>query len=90
MQPVITLLGTSHCHLCEQAEHRLNQMGLNHVKIDIMDLASGIERYGTKIPVLTCQGKLDLAWPFSLLDIARWYQSDKDYTAEIAGKSAFT
>ncbi|NNM50997.1 MAG: glutaredoxin family protein [Pseudomonadales bacterium] len=81
----ITLLGTESCHLCEEAAGMLQQMGLQATHVDIIDLAQGIEHYGTRIPVLSCQGRPDLAWPFSLLDIERWYQQGKEHQTEIAG-----
>ncbi len=64
------LLGTSACHLCEQAEAALvalRQAGLGFEfdKRDISDDDDLFERYGLRIPVLRrLSDAAELGWPF--------------------------
>ena len=64
------LLGTSACHLCEQAEALLIASDVSYQKIDIAEQEKWQERYAIKIPVLlnTELGQ-ELCWPFSTDDI---------------------
>ena len=52
----ILIYSTSHCHLCEQAESLLSYLSSKHpiswTKIEIIEDAELLERYGTKIPVM--------------------------------------
>lgn len=70
--PPLELLGTSACHLCEQAERLLLQAQaarpLHWQQVDIALDEGLVVTYGTRIPVLR-QGERTLDWPFSLLDI---------------------
>lgn len=63
--PELRLYGTSHCHLCEQAEALLRQLGCDARHIDIVEDDALLERYGVRIPVLlrTDTGA-ELGWPF--------------------------
>lgn len=70
---MLTLYGTTGCHLCDQAEALLKQVAaarkLEWRYVDIALDEALVEKYGTRIPVLlTPQGR-ELGWPFSLLDI---------------------
>ena len=66
----LTLLGTSACHLCEQAEDLLQQLGIAYQKIDIAEQEQWQERYAIKIPViLNMQNQKELCWPFGIDDI---------------------
>ncbi|HHJ38199.1 MAG: hypothetical protein AXA67_03660 [Methylothermaceae bacteria B42] len=59
------LYGTYACHLCEQAQAILQQLGLRYEAIDIAldDLLN--EQYGVRIPVLRCRYcGWELDWPF--------------------------
>ena len=66
MAHALILYGTDGCHLCDEARAILGQFGLAWQSIDIADDEVLLERYGTRIPVLS---KLDtgdeLDWPFS-------------------------
>ncbi|MBZ4193000.1 MAG: glutaredoxin family protein [Candidatus Contendobacter sp.] len=62
--PPLALYTTSGCHLCEQAEALLGQVGLAFSRVEIADDAALLERYGVRIPVVR---RLDtgqeLDWP---------------------------
>jgi hypothetical protein len=62
---MVTLYGTSACHLCEIAEEMLQCAGVEFRKIDIADSDALFERYGLIIPVLQRGDGLELNWPFS-------------------------
>lgn len=72
---MLTLLGTSGCHLCDQAELLLQQAAAARaLQWKYRDIALDdalVECYGTKIPVLLADDGRTLRWPFSLLDILR-------------------
>lgn len=69
------LYGREHCHLCEQAEQLLAQLGLDYLYIDIDESAELGAQYGLRIPVLaTSQAELD--WPFDLQNLALWYEAN--------------
>ncbi len=58
------LYGTEACHLCEQAEQLLSDVGLKFTKLDIMDDDKAQQLYALRIPVLRHQSGLELNWPF--------------------------
>jgi hypothetical protein len=66
----LLLLGTSGCHLCEQAEQIINDCLPNSFEltietIDIAEQGQWQEQYAIRIPVLYHpQTKKDLGWPF--------------------------
>jgi glutaredoxin len=62
---MITLYGTSACHLCEIAEGMLEGAGIDFHKVDIADSDELFERYGMTIPVLQRGDGRELNWPFS-------------------------
>ena len=62
---MITLYGTSACHLCEIAEEILKSTGVEFTKVDIADSDELFERYGVSIPVLRRGDGKELNWPFS-------------------------
>lgn len=62
---MITLYGTSACHLCEIAEEMLVGTGVAFHKVDIADSDALFERYGVTIPVLQRDDGKELNWPFS-------------------------
>lgn len=69
--PLLTLYGTSACHLCEQAEELLQGLAaagvnLEYEKVDISESDELFERYGLLIPVLSFPGGKELCWPFSV------------------------
>ena len=66
----LILLGTSACHLCDQAEDLLKNTNIAYQKIDIADQEQWQERYAIKIPVLLdMENQQELCWPFSIKDI---------------------
>jgi hypothetical protein len=70
----LQLLGTSGCHLCDQAEALLVQcLDLSQVEVELIDIADTDELvalYGVKIPVLRCpQSQKVLCWPFDVLAV---------------------
>ena len=68
--PDFTLLGTEHCHLCEEAESILHQAGLPYASVDIAEDDELMEAYGVRIPVLRHRGTgSELNWPFSLSEV---------------------
>ena len=69
---MITLYGTSACHLCEIAEEMLVGTGANFTKVDIAESDDLFERYGVTIPVLRRGDGLELNWPFSEESLAEF------------------
>ena len=70
----LQLLGTSGCHLCDQAEALLVQcLDLSQVEVELIDIADTDELvalYGVKIPVLLCpDSQKVLCWPFDVLTV---------------------
>ena len=66
----LILLGTSACHLCEQAEGLLNEINITYQKIDIAEQEQWQAQYAIKIPVLLNEEETqELCWPFTIEDI---------------------
>ena len=66
----LILLGTSACHICDQAEDLLKNTNIAYQKIDIADQEQWQEQYAIKIPVLlNTEYSQELCWPFSIEDI---------------------
>ena len=61
---MLTLFGTSACHLCELAEALLHHAGAAFEHVDISESDALFERYGTTIPVLRRSDGAELNWPF--------------------------
>ena len=73
MQATIELYGTGFCHLCDQAEAILSEIGVVAVQIDIVDRDELFERYGTRIPVLRrADTGGELGWPFDIVAVERF------------------
>lgn len=72
---MLTLYGTTGCHLCDQAEALLQQAArARAIEWRYVDIALDdalVAQYGPRIPVLLSAGGQELGWPFSLLDILR-------------------
>ena len=73
----LQLLGTSGCHLCDQAEALLvHCLDLSKVDVELIDIAQTDELvalYGVKIPVLRCpESQKVLCWPFDQLAVKRF------------------
>lgn len=71
----LCLLGTSGCHLCEQALAILNQCSGTYTAllIEPIDIAEATEwqsQYATRIPVLYHRAtQKDLGWPFDRANV---------------------
>ncbi|TDG13755.1 glutaredoxin family protein [Seongchinamella unica] len=61
---MLTLYGTSACHLCELAAALLMAAGVAYEEVDISESDELFERYGVKIPVLRREDGQELNWPF--------------------------
>ena len=61
---MLTLFGTSACHLCELAEAILAHANVAFEHVDISDSDESFERYGTTIPVVRRDDGAELNWPF--------------------------
>lgn len=61
---MLTLYGTSACHLCEIAQEMLQQRGASFEIVDISESDALFERYGLTIPVLKRADEAELNWPF--------------------------
>jgi hypothetical protein len=71
--PLLIFYGTSNCHLCEQAEATLREMGFASEHIDIAEDDSLLLRYGTSIPVLRrMDNERELVWPFDASAVRRF------------------
>lgn len=77
----IELLGTTGCHLCEEAQlivlDVIEQTAIQAILIDIADHADSdalIARYGLRLPVLRIDER-ELDWPFSAEQVIQWMQS---------------
>lgn len=70
---MLTLYGTTGCHLCDEAEALLRKAAAarciewRYVDIALDDAL--VAQYGTRIPVLLTAAGREIGWPFSLLDI---------------------
>ena len=72
----LLLLGTSACHLCEQAEALVVQLNISFTKVDIAEQEQWQDRYAIKIPVLLdVEAQKELCWPFSSEDILHLWES---------------
>ncbi len=76
----LMLLGTSGCHLCEQAELIVNACvpeGVDYV--DIVEQEQWQALYAVRIPVLyDPETKQELGWPFDLAEV-------EDFVGRVAG-----
>ena len=72
---MLTLYGTSACHLCELAEDLLERSGAQFRTVDIADSDALFERYGLTIPVLRREDGAELNWPFSEDSLAAFLSS---------------
>jgi glutaredoxin len=69
----IQLYGTTFCHLCEEAEAILNQIGIEAAHIDIAEDDELLEKYGVRIPVLRrVDTGAELGWPFDAEAVSRF------------------
>jgi glutaredoxin len=69
----LVLYGTTHCHLCEEAEAVLSAAGVTTDYIDIANSDELSENYGTRIPVLRrADDGTELGWPFDAAAVRRF------------------
>lgn len=74
------LLGTSGCHLCEEALEIIHtaqaSLPITYTEIDIAEQTQWQERYAIKIPVLLHKltGR-DLCWPFTATDLINFHRA---------------
>ena len=61
---MLTLYGTSACHLCELAAALVHAAGVPFEEVDISESDRLFERYGVTIPVLRREDGEELNWPF--------------------------
>jgi hypothetical protein len=65
MHNTFILYGTESCHLCDEAEAVLREVGVAADYIDIADDDELLEKYGIRIPVLQRMDTgAELGWPF--------------------------
>jgi glutaredoxin len=76
---MLTLYGTSYCHLCHDAQALLRQLHLTWQDVDIVEDEHLFQLYQTSIPVLACN-EHQLFWPFTLPQLI-------DFINEIAPES---
>jgi glutaredoxin-related protein len=73
MQTRVKLFGTEFCHLCDEAEAVLTEVGIGTDFIDIAENDALLEKYGTRIPVLVRMDTgAELGWPFDATAISRF------------------
>ena len=74
---IVTLLGTSGCHLCDVAERLVRrkapELGFIVEKLDIASSDELVERYGISIPVLRTESGNELFWPFDDEQVRSWF-----------------
>lgn len=73
----LELLGTSGCHLCDEAQTLLAQcLDFTQVQVTLVDIADAdelVQLYGLKIPVLRCcESNTLLCWPFDAVAVSRF------------------
>ena len=72
-QPTLILYTTSACHLCEEAEQLLQELGIAVLTVEIADDEQRLERYARRIPVLRdAQRDTELDWPFAAQQVQQW------------------
>jgi glutaredoxin len=69
----IKLYGTAYCHLCDEAEAILREVGIAADYVDIADDDELLEKYGIRIPVLKrVDTGAELGWPFDAEAVSRF------------------
>ena len=73
---VLTLFGTTACHLCEECLHLTRPLEGNGIvvrQVDITESPELLARYELRIPVLRREDTgAELGWPFSLGQLLDW------------------
>ncbi len=73
---MLTLYGTSACHLCELAAELLIAAGASCRHVDISESDELFERYGVLIPVLRREDGAELNWPFDATALAIFLEQE--------------
>lgn len=69
----IRLYGTACCHLCDEAQAILHELGIQAEHVDIADDDDLLEKYGIRIPVLKrLDTGAELGWPFDAAAVSRF------------------
>lgn len=71
---MLTLYGTSACHLCELAAGLLKAAAVEFEEVDISGSDALFARYGLSIPVLRREDGQELNWPFDEEALARFLE----------------
>ncbi len=70
------LYNTRGCHLCEQALAVMENAGVAHEQLEVIDIAADrelVQNYGIRIPVVKDKASgAEIGWPFSAQDFIRW------------------
>jgi glutaredoxin len=71
----IKFYGTTCCHLCEEAEAVLREVGIEADYVDITGDDELLEKYGIRIPVLKrVDTGAELGWPFDAVAVLRFLE----------------
>lgn len=73
---MLLLFGTSACHLCEEAEAMLVELGVQFEVEDISESDALFERYGLTIPVVRRSDGEELGWPFKPAELATFVRGN--------------
>lgn len=69
----VTLYGTAHCHLCDEAAALLEQTLVTMEYVDVAEDDRVLARYGIRIPVVRrADDGAELDWPFDARSLARF------------------
>lgn len=69
----LKLYGTEFCHLCDEAEAVLREVGIEAEYVDIAENDELLGKYGTRIPVLKRMDTgAELGWPFDAAAVSRF------------------
>jgi glutaredoxin len=73
MRVTTELYGTEFCHLCDEAEAILREIGIAAIHVDIAEDEELFEKYGVRIPVLRRDDTgSELGWPFDAAAVERF------------------
>lgn len=66
----LKLYGAEHCHLCDEAEAVLREIGVEAGYVDIVGNDELVKKYGIRIPVLQrVDTGAELGWPFDAMQV---------------------
>jgi glutaredoxin len=74
----LKLYGSEYCHLCDEAEAVLREIGVVFEYVDIADDDGLVEMYGTRIPVLKRMDTgAEVGWPFDADIVSRFLNNSR-------------